>query len=312
MAMIPTVSLVVNLCVTDLPFVDRTVRHMVRSLDYPFVERRMVLDLSLPRGRFSDLQRGSGQQLVEVAEQLQRDGFVDVINHVDWQAQKQKAVLSKYFGDHDTTERCTSGTAVYQYLYGLEQCQGEYVLHADSDMLFHGDPRSCWIREGIQLMRRDPEVVTVIVGHPLVAQNRIERLLDRPFRWPSRWIRDQSFSTRCFLWNQAHIEERVLPLIPAKDGERLEESFANTFRIKGFYRCTREGTRCWAVHPLPHGDGYLDHLDQLIWGTEHGVYPFRRDQKRPWNLYTDDARLNLWLDKIRQYKDHSLLKQTES
>jgi hypothetical protein len=259
----------------------------------------------VPEGRFSGLVDAKTADLERAAQKLVVENIIDDVDVISWEATSQHNIYEKYFGDAGGYQRCRDGTAVYQYLFAVDQCCGDYVLHVDSDMLFYSHPQSCWIDEGIALLERDATVATVIVGHPLVAKNRFEWLLNRPFRWSSRWRRDHSFSTRCFLWNRHDIERNLLPLIPRTAGERLEETVANTLRLRGLVRSTRDGDRSWMIHPLPHDDLYLDCLDDLIWGAENGIFPFRRPKHRPWNLYTGDSRLDAWLVEIKRHRVES-------
>ena len=297
----PSVSLTTNACLTDSPFLEKALRHIVRSLDYSFVERLIALDKSLPQGGFKKRERDDEARLMQIMEKLLADNLFDRIDEVPWTEENQSHIFRKYFNQTDVESRCAHGTAVYQYLFAMDQCKGDYILHVDSDILFTLSRGSSWINEGIQLMRDKPEVIFVTPIHPPKAQTVLEFLLGKPLhRKQERWIFSQTASTRYFLADRKRMEEKLLPLIAADFAERLEESFNRTLKAKGLFKGTFNSSDMWVIHPKPHNKNYINHLDTLIWAVENHVYPFRRPGRYPWNLYTYTRHLRPWLRAARR------------
>jgi len=299
--MTPSVSFTVNTCVTDVPFLEKTLRHVFRSLDFAFSERLIAYDPGNPMGKYDSRRRGDPAALLKIFERLQTDGLIDRVDTIPWDEASQAAVLKKYFGRDDIALKDFSGAPIYQYLYALDQCTGEYVFHMDSDMLFHTTPGESWIEQGIEVMRREPRVVfTTCRGGPPQARNRLERLLKRPLgRQPAKgWAKADSLSTRYFLMDRRRFLDKLLPIVQARPTEPLEDSLTHTLKLRGLERWTTTGTENWSIHPWKHDDNYIAHLDDLIWAVEQGVYPFVRTGYR-WDMRTEDGHIREWLEAIR-------------
>ncbi len=298
--MTPTVSFTVNTCVTDVPFLEKTLRHVFRSLDFPFTERLIAYDPGNPMGKYDSRRRGDPGELLAIFDRLLADRLIDRVDTIPWGEESQAAILKKYFGRDDIALKDFSGAPIYQYLYALDQCTGDYVFHMDSDMLFHSTPGESWIAQGIELMRREPRVAfTTCRGGPPQARNWLERWLGRPLgRKPAQgWVKADNLSTRYFLMDRRRFNEALLPILQSRPGEPLEDSISHTMRLRGLERWTTTGTESWSIHPWKHDDNYIAHLDDLIWAVEQGVYPFVRTGYR-WDMRTEDGHIREWLDAI--------------
>ncbi|BAY17293.1 hypothetical protein NIES21_31290 [Anabaenopsis circularis NIES-21] len=300
----PKVSFTVNACVVDTPFIDKILRSMMRSLDYPFCERLVALDPGKPSGKYLERQTGQIDELRTKLEQLRTEGVINRVDEIPWDENSQKSVLKKYFGREDIDVKDFDGAPIYQYLFALQQCTADYILHVDSDVLFCQDAaRKSWIDEGIEMLQANPSVVIATCeGGPPQAQNFIEKLIGRPLKSKQQqlWNKARNVSTRYFLLDRQRLEKNVLPLVQKDTGEPLENSFTHTFKVKGFERWSMS-TGTWAIHPVEHGDNFIQHLDDLIWAVENNVYPFKRGGRR-WNMHTDGDNIKPWLNAIHQAK----------
>jgi hypothetical protein len=297
------VSFSVNVCNADVPFLDATIRHMVRQLDYEFCERVLTYDPGRQEGKYSNRRQGTREQMESILDHLLRDGVIDRVDVVPWESGEQERILGRYFSGGDAGDlKDFSGAPIYQYLYALDRCMGNYIFHADSDMLFHrGDTRS-WIDIGLALLReRSDAVVCTPKGGPPQASNRLEKLIGRPLlrREPTAgWHVAQFTSTRYFLMDVARFHA-VLPLEQGKPCEPLEDSLSHTFNRKGVRRYSMNGYEHYAVHPWKHDDNHIRYLHDLIWAVENDVYPFVRSGF-PWDMRTDGDLIHEWLGALRK------------
>ncbi|MBE9206654.1 hypothetical protein IQ244_09030 [Nostoc sp. LEGE 06077] len=131
-----TVSFTTNACVTDNPFMEKTLRSMLRSLNYPFHEKLVALDIGKPAGKYLERQTGQIEELRTKLDQLRTEGIINRVDEVPWDEAIQRSVLKKYFGRDDIEVKDFDGAPIYQYFFALEQCTGDYILHVDSDVLF--------------------------------------------------------------------------------------------------------------------------------------------------------------------------------
>ncbi|MGL6078370.1 glycosyltransferase family A protein [Methyloversatilis discipulorum] len=297
------VSFSVNVCNADVPFLDPTIRHMIRQLDYRFCERVLTYDPGRQEGKYSERRQGTREQMEHILDGLLRDGVIDRVDVVPWDSGEQERILGRYFCGGDVDDlKDFSGAPIYQYLYALDRCRGDYIFHADSDMLFHrGDSRS-WIDIGLALLRERPDaVVCTPQGGPPQAANRFEKLIGRPLlrREPLQGWHVATFtSTRYFLMDVARFHS-ALPLQQAKPREPLENSLSHTFNGKGLRRYSMNGYMHYAVHPWKHDDNHIRYLHDLIWAVENDVYPFVRSGF-PWDMRTDGELIHEWLGALRK------------
>lgn len=295
-------SFTVNVCNTDAPFLEPTLRHMLKVLNYPFDEVLVAYDPGKQEGKYLDRIQGEASDIERILERLLGERLIDRVDVVPWGEAEQKRILGKYFGSSDVDLKDFSGAPIYQYLYALDRCDGRYIFHTDSDMLFHRKGNGSWIRDGIDLLQEEPKViVTVPRGGPPIARNWRERLTGRSFEevLEEKWRRVDFTSTRYFLLDAEKLE-KCLPLIQVKPGEPLENTLTHTFAVKGYEKWALTSYTYWAIHPWQHDENYIRYLPDLIWAVENDVYPFRRTGFQ-WDMRTEGRNINEWLKVLRKH-----------
>lgn len=297
-----SVSFTINVCNSDAPYLEQTLRHMMRALNFPFKERLVVYDPGRQEGKYASRIQGSQNAIEQILDRLLEEKLIDRVDVVPWTDDEQNRILRKYFGDKQIDLKDFSGAPIYQYLYALDACTGDYILHVDSDMLFYRQGEHSWIEDGLALLKREKNVVvTTPQGGPPQARNWFERLTGRSFEPAptTAWHRATFTSTRYFLMDVARFTA-CLPLEQAKPGEPLENSLSHTFNLRGYDRWSMNGYTHWAIHPWKHDENYIRYLDDLIWAIENGIYPFRRTGYR-WDMRTEGTLINEWLRVLRKH-----------
>jgi hypothetical protein len=224
------------------------------------------------------------------------DGLIDRVDTIPWDEQNQ-AIL-KIFREG----RCAQGFRRCAHLpipVRARPMHRHYVFHMVRTC-FHTSPGTSWITKGIELLQRERNVLFATCrGGPPQARNRLERLLKRPIgKKPSNyWIEADTLSTRYFLMDRARFYESLLPIVQSRPSEPLEDSITHTLKLRGLERWTTTGTENWSIHPWKHDDNYVEHLDDLIWAVEKGIYPFVRTGYR-WDMRTEGEHINEWLNAI--------------
>jgi hypothetical protein len=306
------VSLSVNVCRTDAAFLDKTLRHITRALNYPFAERIVAYDPGSVEGRFRGRGEEDNAKLCKMLAGLLSDGIIDRVDEIPWAEDQVHAVIAKYFGDKHVKLKDFSGAPVYQYLFAIDRCSANYVLHVDSDMLFHCASSRPWIDLAIERMQQDSRLaIAVPRAGPPQAQNWLERVCGRPlFRsLNTGWHRSETVSTRYFLLDSNRFQKCLLPLVQKNPGEALEDTLTNTLNARGFEIWSLRDLDNWAVHPFEHDANFITHLDDLIWGVEEGLYPFVRDG-RYWDIITAGKSVETWLNAIRRARRRRASEQT--
>ncbi|WP_296750887.1 glycosyltransferase family 2 protein [Thiobacillus sp.] len=296
------VSFTVNVCNSDAPYLEPTLRHMMRQLNFPFAERIATYDPGRQEGKYAERIQGTQSEVERILDRLLADGVIDRVDVVPWTEDEQQRILQKYFGGRQVDLKDFSGAPIYQYLYAMDACRGDYLFHVDSDMLFYRAGERSWIYDGLDLLARESRVVVATPqGGPPQARNWLERLTGRSFepKPKSDWHRADFVSTRYFLMDVARFHA-CLPLEQAKPGEPLENSFSHTFARKDYARWSMNGYAHWAIHPWRHDANYVRHLDDLIWAVENGLYPFRRTGFQ-WDMRTEGEHIEEWLAVLRKH-----------
>lgn len=296
------VSFTVNVCNSDAPYLEQTLRHMMRQLNFPFVERVATYDPGRQEGKYAERIQGTQSEVERILERLLADGVIDRVDVVPWTEDEQQRILQKYFGGRQVDLKDFSGAPIYQYLYAMDACRGDYLFHVDSDMLFYRAGERSWLYDGLDLLKRESRVIVATPqGGPPQARNWLERLTGHSFEpRPTRdWHHADFVSTRYFLMDVARFHA-CLPLEQAKPGEPLENSFSYTFARKGYARWSMNGYTHWAIHPWRHDANYVRHLDDLIWAVENGIYPFKRTGFQ-WDMRTEGEHIEEWLAVLRKH-----------
>ena len=299
---IPAVSFTVNACNADAPYLQQTLRHMMRQLNFPFAERVVTYDPGPQVGRYAERIQGSQQEIERILKILLAEDVIDRVDVVPWTEEEQKRVLLKYFGDSGIEPRNFRGAPIYQYLYAMDACSGDYLFHVDSDMLFYRQGERSWLNDGLELLQRESRVIVATSqGGPPQARNWLERKTGFSFERKPQfvWRPVDSISTRYFLMDVSRFRA-CLPLQQAKPNESLEKTFFHTFTRRGYHRWEMNGSNHWAIHPFSHDENYVRYLDDLIWAVENGIYPFVRNGLR-WDMLTTGEYINEWLAVLRKH-----------
>jgi len=298
----PPVSFTVNVCNSDAPYLEQTLRHMMRQLDFPFAERIATYDPGRQVGKYAERIQGSQNEVERILQKLLAEQIIDRVDVVPWTDEEQRRILLKYFGNESIDLKDFSGAPIYQYLYAMDACSGDYIFHVDSDMLFYRQGARSWIYDGLELLQHESRaIVATPQGGPPQARNWLERLTGMSFepKPKSAWHQAEFISTRKFLMDVRRFRA-CLPLKQAKPGEPLENSLTHTCKLRGYQRWSMNGHAHWSIHPWRHDENYVRYLDELIWAVENGVYPFTRTGFK-WDMRTEGEHINEWLAVLRKH-----------
>jgi hypothetical protein len=298
----PSASFTVNACNADASFIEPTLRHMMPALNHPFAERLVTYDPGRQEGKYAERAAGDRAAMERILQRLLDDQVIDRVDVVPWEESEQQRILGTYFGGAKVDLKDFSGAPIYQYLYAMDRCRGDYVFHADSDMLFHRAVAGSWIADGMQLMQREAKVVvTCPRAGPPQARNWLERLAGRSFESAptAQWRRVDFTSTRYFLMDMMKFRAS-LPLVQSRPGEPLENSLTHTFKLRGLEQWNLTTLDHWTIHPWKHDENYVRHLPDLIWAIEQGLYPFRRTGHR-WDMRTEGKHIEEWLRVLHRH-----------
>ncbi|WP_009543517.1 hypothetical protein [Crocosphaera subtropica] len=311
----PPVSLWILVARTDVPYMLKTIPHLIRSCNYPFVERVLAMDTApLIGDKRYRYDIGSQEQLDQACQTLIDQGMMDRVAKIDYHPERIKTIYEKYFGAQQAPQMLNhthnwKGSTVYASLYCIEAAKSDYYLHFDADMLLHQDPGYDWITEGIKLMDSVPTIATIrpfcgpphpeekiihapnfyrdergFYGHKffsmrayLVDRKRFVQLSPIPLMWkyPPLWSRHLPQPLQ-FL--AAKIERKLRKSKGSVQGaiESFEPMTSKKLSETDFVRANLSSTQAWTIHPPKHTAQFIQALPQLIKLIEQGKYPLEQ------------------------------------
>jgi hypothetical protein len=298
---------------TDIPFMLENISHLVRTSNYPFIEKVLFIDTAPLSGeKVNRPGVGTMEQLRDYCDRLQRRGIVDRLVDMEYSDAYRRQIYRKHFGTALKPTHNWKGYPILGTIFSLEETVGDYVVHFDSDMLLHQKPHHSWISEGITLMQQHPDVIFVrpLAGPPrpdgqlhsrhayevdegfyrfkffgsrayLICKETFNQFLPIPVLWQGykhRWL--ERLPQMALTWLNHWTSRGKLDSWEVMVSKKLEQTH--------YWRATLSNPNAWTLHPTTRSQSYLRALPDLINRIEAGDYP--ADQA---GFY--DLNLDLWL-----------------
>lgn len=302
---------------TDVSFMMHTIPHLIRTCDFPFEQRVLVVDTApLTGDKVGRPGIGTLAQLRANCEKLRQMGLIDLVIDMDYSPASQRRIYRQHFGAVPRPTHDYKGYPILGNLFSLEAVPGDYLVHFDSDMLLYQKPGYSWIKAGIEMMQRCPEVMFV---RPLSGPPTRDGSLVQQFPYqidPRGFYSFKFFGSRCYLMQRQRLEQllpislvwtrykhqwverlpaRLLTWLHALSGRGAlhswEEMVSRQMAHTRYVRATMAAPQAWTVHPIVRGPQFIEALPQLIQRIERGSYPAEQAGHY-------DLRLDLWLQQV--------------
>jgi hypothetical protein len=256
----------------------------MRSQNRTFAERTLVIDTLPPT---KNVPTDGRSDLVAIANELLAEKVIDRVVELDARTPKRTMLDRKHFGKRVWWDRDFRRVPLRGWIAGLESSSAPYHVHYDCDILLHQPKNYCWVNEGIRLLDRVPNMLT-ICPHPGPPTS------DGSIQQPSSYIVDErgffrfeTFSSRRFLTARSRFE-RILPLTPVPVSRKrrilgwlgMDSPITNwelmvqaAMQRCRFFRAHLMEHRTWSLHAPDHGQNFRTLLPQLIQYVERGKFP---------------------------------------
>jgi hypothetical protein len=284
---------------TDLPFLKYTIPHLVRACNFPFLNKVLFLDTA-PLSGEKVLRPGIGTlaELRACCQTFIEDKLIDRVVDIDYSLAYQETVYQKHFGCKVRQTHNYKGYPILGSICSLENIEGDYLLHFDSDILLHQDPDYNWIELGIQKLRDCPEILAIRpLGGPPFPGIRQDQTI--PQGWDDRgFYTFDFFSSRTYLLDRQRFNQ-FLPipvlwrastspwvnLIPSAIRTKLnywlnkgaldswELMVSKKLEQTHLIRATMAAPQAWTLHPKDRSPAFIAALPQIIEKIEQGWYP---------------------------------------
>ncbi len=295
----PSCALWIMVARTDLPFMMQTIPHLVRASHYPFSERVLAVDTApLTGDKVNRPGIGSLDDLRDRVAQLIRDGVVDRSVDITYDPAYRDRVYRKHFGTPIRYTHNYKGYPILGTIFTIEEAQGDYMLHYDSDMLLHQDPGYQWLDEGMELLERHPEVMSL---RPLTGPPRPDGSMEQNYPYdkdPDGFYTFKFFGSRAYLIRKQTFDAMLpLPVIwrPYRNqivsklpvalqtwlNNRLGKGKLDSWEImvsqkleqSHYVRGVLANPQAWTLHPKTRSPEFLAALPDIIARVEAGDYP---------------------------------------
>lgn len=291
------VSLFISLCKKDFNFIDHTIPHIIKGCNYPFKQIILLVDQSKAKGLHGKFEKFiSSKKFFNQCEALAGQLKNAIVLEINYSRKKEEEITKKYFGRPVYTIKDFRGNLLYGFIFGIESSLTDYVVHFDSDILIHSDIQYSWIKEGLDLLDKYDDIISVspLSGPPRKDKNLIQ---DKNVDWvfdERGFYKFQNFTTRLFMIKKSKMFNNLLPL-PIKHVSwkkylwslvsghssiwALEWLIAFQLKQLKFYRADIASGKSWMLYTSDHGEKFCKYLPAIIKDVENNRFPIENSGK---------------------------------
>jgi hypothetical protein len=280
-----------------------TIPNLVRMSTFPFQEKVLAIDTAPLSGEKTQRPGlGTMEQLCECAATLLAQGVIDRLVDFNYDRDYQRQMYLKHFRSNLTPTHNYKGYPILGSIFKIEECQSDYMVHFDSDMMMYQDPDYSWIADGIERMEKDSDIMFVRpMGGPPAPNGQLLQKTGGKFNSDKGLYEFKFFGSRLYLLNTKRFEKLLpLPIIwmpfdqPLAD--KLPEGMKTAFHLltgKGklnswelmvskkleqtnYWRVNLTDPRAWTLHPKDRSPEFIAALPRIIERIEAGNFPERQ------------------------------------
>ncbi len=272
------VTLQINLAPGDYYHAVHLLDHHIEVFECQTDEILLTFDFNPTRLRDVQKAERESASLRGLIASLQKQHPSVVLREVDYNMPVVSAVLGHFF-----TNRAQlydfRGAPIYAYLFGLCSAKNDLVLHIDSDMFFGGFS-AVWIRDAIDLLQADSEIMAVspLSGPPhpdriLLGQDEYSAYNDIAYAFKFSYM-----NTRVFFMDRRLLAQKLRSTkAPLKDRlfalyEGFPQSDTLERNISAFMRSSRKfrvdflgtGRGLYSLHPLYRSQAFYNSIPDAL------------------------------------------------
>ena len=129
------VTLLIKTCPQDTPTIEANIKHIIRQLSSPNPFYEVVVSIDTKEAQFLREYNSTGNlaRLIEIVQKLVDDKVID--RYIVFDAEKTEEINERWFGIRSNQAHTTKNIPISSQLFAFEQCQGDYVMQCDCDVL---------------------------------------------------------------------------------------------------------------------------------------------------------------------------------
>lgn len=298
----PSLSCFIFTARSDAYFIEHTLPPLLAMCSKTEGNISVIVDSSRPSGVLSlSIAQSEIKDLLALLNEMQKQfPFKVVINKED--KTKSKPLSKLHFGRTYKESHCFRGYPIHGSIKQFHDTESEYILHLDSDMIFHEAPDFSWIQEGIRIMEDNDDILCVLprggppTSYGTLHQGSTEYQVDK-----KRGVYlFKNFTSRHYLIHR----KRFMDLLPIKPlwlswrdpiksflfgkGKMLcwESMISNALENSDYWRADLMTEKAWSLHPGDRSQKFYDLLPRIIKAIECCKFP--ESQRGHFDLVLED------------------------
>lgn len=262
----------------------------------------VILDARNPIGVLGEsLQQSELSEVIEILEDIKREYFfeIDIFSPNRIEVRKLSRI---HFGKPYSETHCFRGYPIHGSIRQFHNNDSDYILHLDSDMLFHDANGFSWIQEGVRIMKENSDILCVLPkGGPPTNDGSLNQGTTS-FQTDKKrgFYLFKNFTSRHYLIHR----ERFLSLLPLKplwlswrepiksrlfgNGKMLcwEAMVEHALEKSDMWRADLMTDQAWSLHPGDRSKEFYQLLPQIIDSINRNEFP--EEQRGHFDLRLSD------------------------
>jgi len=253
------------------------------------VKSTVVIDKGFPSGILGrSLLQGELRNIILILNKLQKSHNFDY-NNTEYSKKSVTKLNNLQFGYPYQETHCFRGYPLYGSLKQFIETHAKYILHLDSDMIFHEDKAFSWINEGVRVMEENEDILCVLPrGGPPTKDGSVHQGTTHYQVDEKRGLYlFKNFTSRHYLIHR----ERFLSLLPLKplwlsrrepiksrlfgNGKMLcwEAMVEQALEKSDMWRADLMTDQAWSLHPGDRSAEFYQLLPQIIDSVNRNEFP---------------------------------------
>ena len=131
------VSILIKTCAMEWQWIESGIRHIVRQLEgNGHILEKVVVTDDYADTFLRQYEKPDHERHRFILERLLAEDVIDRVVYAPYDERSIRSTNQRWFNEDTVTTHAANGQNVYPTLYGIDACEGEYVLQMDSDLLF--------------------------------------------------------------------------------------------------------------------------------------------------------------------------------
>ena len=271
-------------------YLPETLPRLCQMIEKVNCKVEVVLDTTQPKGVLGEnLTQSQLSDITTILEKIQKKHSFEIEYFSPDYLKEAKHLSKLHFGKPYGETHCFRGYPLLGSIRQFHKNDSDYVLHFDSDMLFHEAEGFSWIESGIELMEEHDDIVCVLPrgGPPTSNDYLFQGTTDYRIDKRRGIYLFKNFTSRHYLVHR----KRFLELLPMKpiwlswrepiksillgNGKMLcwETIVEYAINKSRYWRADLMTNQAWSLHPADRSGNFYKLLPKIVESINNDKFP---------------------------------------